>query len=272
MNEHIEKQIQRNRDAAGKWPHAEQHRRIVTDEILRGFKPEDRARLCVLGAGNCNDIDLARLCETFAEVHLVDLDGDAMAAAVNWQDPPHANRVHYHGGVDLTGVFDELGKLKHAVDVLPLLSDFHLSMLDGPFDMVVSLCTLSQLIEAVALNFGEDDEHFLDVVTAVRRQHIRLMTELTAPGGVGLLVFDFSSSDAAPIIVNVTPPELAKLSAQLVAQRNHFHGLSPPAVASVFDQDEKIKPHIAKQQLIKPWRWNNGSRIYLVSAVKYIRK
>ncbi len=41
-----------------------------------------RGRLCLLGAGNANDVDLNALAARFGEIHLVDIDPDAVARAV----------------------------------------------------------------------------------------------------------------------------------------------------------------------------------------------
>ena len=38
----------------------------------------ERARLCILGAGNTNDLDLAALLSTHREVHLVDIDSESL--------------------------------------------------------------------------------------------------------------------------------------------------------------------------------------------------
>jgi len=50
------------------------HRQRI--EVLLRKNPRG-ARLCVLGAGNCNDLDLPELAGHFGEIHLVDLDATA---------------------------------------------------------------------------------------------------------------------------------------------------------------------------------------------------
>src|SRR6185369_4130463 len=52
------------------------HRRRVMDELPR--VPGD---LCVLGAGNCADIDFEFLAKRFDEIHLVDIDENAIFPA-----------------------------------------------------------------------------------------------------------------------------------------------------------------------------------------------
>ena len=60
------------------------HRAQVTRLLLEagGDSPE---RLCLLGAGNLNDLDLTALLGRYREVVLVDLDGDAIRRGLNRQ-------------------------------------------------------------------------------------------------------------------------------------------------------------------------------------------
>src|SRR5689334_7106586 len=64
-------------DRSARWRHAR-------DELWRLLHPlvDEGARVAVVGAGNGDDVPLARLAARAGEVHLVDLDGDAVRAAV----------------------------------------------------------------------------------------------------------------------------------------------------------------------------------------------
>ncbi len=62
----------------------------------------------ILGAGNCYDIDLARLLDRFEQVHLIDLDSEAVIHGVAAQQVDPA-RVSVHGR-DMTGVADPLDR------------------------------------------------------------------------------------------------------------------------------------------------------------------
>ena len=62
--------------------------RPTADRIEQLLLPDvshPAGRLCVLGAGNCNDLDLRRLSERFDEIHLIDLDPAALGEAVRRQ-------------------------------------------------------------------------------------------------------------------------------------------------------------------------------------------
>src|SRR3954469_24491864 len=68
--------------------------------LLQGWRGE---RLAVLGAGNCNDLDLTALAHSFRELHLFDIDSQALAGAYERQSKwvQRACSLHEH---DLTGV------------------------------------------------------------------------------------------------------------------------------------------------------------------------
>lgn len=267
MDDPISRQIQRNLAAREQWAPGAAHRRRLTEDVLGDFDPEQRARLCVLGAGNCNDIDLNDLCEVFAEVHLVDVDGDAMAAGVERQAPPDRQRIHLHGGIDLTGVLNELRPGMSDDAVVTLLEDYHPTELPGPFDMVVSTCVLGQLIEAVGEGVNQRESQKL--IAAVRLQHIRQMIELTAPGGRGLLVFEFADSHRVPELREMSDEQLPDAAGGWIADCRHHHGSSPAAVAAMFEHDPAIKPYIAEFGLLPFWVWDRGTHREAVAAIQY---
>lgn len=91
-----------NKSTAANWSFYTYHRSKVTDLILQ-CAPEsgsETSSLCVLGAGNCNDLDLPRLASDFDLLHLVDIDSDALRSGVarQAQGPAH---VLMHAGVDI---------------------------------------------------------------------------------------------------------------------------------------------------------------------------
>ena len=103
----VARQLRLNRETLDFWRLYRSHREAVADLISRTPQPGS-ASLCILGAGNCNDLDLARFTGGFAQVHLVDLDRQAMAKGVERQSPPAPGRISLHGGIDLTGILKTL--------------------------------------------------------------------------------------------------------------------------------------------------------------------
>src|SRR5260370_41422910 len=88
------------------WHLYAEHRAPVTAAIVKSAAGEG-ARLCLLGAGRCNDVDLEQLLLTFAEIHLVDIDKSALAQAVARHDPAVRARLHVHAPVDLSGLTEK---------------------------------------------------------------------------------------------------------------------------------------------------------------------
>src|SRR5438445_9219394 len=123
------------------------HRAHVTDAIVKSASGA-AGRLCILGAGRCNDVDLERLLLTFSEIHLVDIDKAALTHAVARQDPATRARLHLHAPLDLSGLTEK--RLKKWQRSPPSLDDVEAvavstlesvaASLPGPFDVVVSAC------------------------------------------------------------------------------------------------------------------------------------
>ncbi len=63
-----------------------------------------------------------------------------------------------------------------------------------PFEVVASLCLLSPLIDSAVWLVGNDRRHD-EGVLAARHQHLRTPVSWLKPGGVGMLVSDFVSSE-----------------------------------------------------------------------------
>ena len=107
MNDPRARQAGFNAASRGQWAGFAEHREKVTTLLQTGGDPE-RTRLCILGAGNCNDLDLPALLATHREVHLVDLDAEALRDGVARQDLADHPSLHQHGGVDLSGMLDAI--------------------------------------------------------------------------------------------------------------------------------------------------------------------
>ncbi len=283
MNRLTVEQLDRNAELRDNWEAGAAHRRRVMKLITEGFEPK-QARLCILGAGNCNDLDLAQLAETFAEVHLVDLDEAALQAAALRQGVEGEASIQRHTATDVTGIGTQLsewspqqpvedsdveGVIKEANSFVGL--EAPLANLPAPFDMVVSTCLISQLIEGVVKTLGEQHPRFVDLLCAVRGGHLRLMTALTAPGGYGLLVTDVVSAVTAPALRTMTDEQLPDALTRWIKAGNFFHGVNPLVLMRQFQSDPVVAPRVEEFSLIRPWRWKLGSRVFAVTAIKYSR-
>lgn len=272
-------QQEHNRTSRPNWEESYEHRSHVSDELCRGFSG-DGQRICVLGAGNCNDLDLRQLRASFGEVHLVDLDEDALTAGIAAQGMESDPAIVRHSGVDVTGMWDRLAELtpkEPATDaeieaILDSVRTFQLEGLPGSFDMVGSICLLSQLVEGVLETVGEQHPRFLEVLQEVRRGHMRTMIDCISPGGYGLLVSDFVSSITLAGLAKVQPANLPNLLAQAIDSGNFFHGLNPFVLERDLKEQSALAERLEHVALQRPWRWPFGDRCYAVSAVKFKRR
>jgi len=278
MNRLVELQVRRNAAGRDAWECAARHRQRVTG-LLCDAAPSVGGRLCVLGAGNCNDLELTLLARRFAEVHLVDVDGEALAAAVARQGPFAGGAVHLHGGCDLTGIWQQLAAwsaepsgrignpsyedVRRAIDAVKAF----VPELPGEFDVAASVCLLSQLIDGIVVSLGERHPAFLDLLQAVRRRHLQLLADVTAPGGTGLLITDIVSTDTAPSLADVPEDRLEPALMALVDAGNLFHGVHPAVIANELQTD----PRVRAVEILKPWVWDLGVRQYGVVGIRFRR-
>ena len=273
-----------NRSTATHWDDFRSHRQQIEDLILADGVADAivrAGRLCVLGAGNCNDLDLKGFTDVFAEVHLVDLDAAALDRAVRRQGVESSQAIRVHGGVDLTGVADLLSgwrtRSPSAAEVDACLRQTveapqpDLSR-GGGFDVVLSPCLLSQLVGYAGDTLGPDHPRSPDLRLAVRRRHLRLMVDLLAPGGAGVLITDVAVSGAVKNLQHVRSRDLPDLLNKLVAQGRTFASLDPPAVEAALTGDPLIGPLIGGVQRVPPWLWRLGPlKTFLVYALRFRR-
>ena len=181
-----------------------------------GVKTSTAGRLCVLGAGNANDLDLPILAGAFEQIHLADLDPEALRQAIERHPEldschPAAQRL-----VDLSGIAAQLDNLDHPPRSRTTIRRTHHSRsrrhprrnLPEAFDVVASTCLLSQLMNAAVAAVGESEPRLLELLAAIRIGHLRLLANVVAPGGTGLLFTDIASSDDTPAIAAASDPAL----------------------------------------------------------------
>jgi len=278
MNPLVKLQTDFNASSAAAWESYASQRQRVT-ELLTGDGLAPAGSLCVLGAGNCNDLDLPALLGAYREVHLVDLDEEALDRGVARQSLANHAGLIRHGGFDVTGMLERMAKWSPDSAIsgedLPACRDAparQASRLPAPFDTVASTCLLSQLLLAVADRLGEKHPRFLDVLQAIRWGHLRLLLELLSPGGRGVLVTDLVSSDTCAELRTVPDVELPPLLNQLIEARNFYHGVNPAVLYSLLATDPLLSPQVTDLAASQPWRWDMGARVYAVCAFRFRKR
>lgn len=269
----VARQLRLNRETLDNWRLYRSHRDAVADLICRPPQPAS-ARLCILGAGNCNDLDLARFSGRFAQVHLVDLDRQAMAKGVQRQSPPAPGNISLHGGIDLTGVLKNLdtwerfrpGRESIAHCIREARAFAGLPFL-GRFQVVASICLLSQLIDTLVSVTGAKAVP-LELVETLRQRHLRLLAELLLPGGVGHLVTDFAPERGGARPARETSPQPQGAA----VLDDAFLGLSPRELCALASQDAVLRNQVRDVRVSPSWLWRqNPRRTLRVCAISFRR-
>ena len=241
--------IAANRQTRDAWERCAAHRRRI-HELISAAAPASGGRICVLGAGNCNDLDLRALQRDFAEVCLADLDREALDAALARQRPSAA-RLFVHAPCDLDA---------------PALD------LDGPFDLVLSAGVLTQMFQTIE-DLGLSPETELARVLALRTRHLHLLFRLVRPGGAFVLVTDVVSTATAPDLNHCAEAELPACLAQLIEARNFFTGANPSAIWKELNEAAEFSGLCRSIESHDPWLWPvTAAHHYLTWAVTVRRR
>ena len=276
LNEALRRQIDSNRSAAGNEGYFVEHRARLTEEILARAPADGRGRLCLLGVGNANDVVLPALARRFREVHLVDIDRDAIDAAVARLPENERSQMLVHAPVDVSGLFDKLESWRQTP---PELSAIAREMeaaparvaagLPGPFDVVVSCCLLTQLQLVLLEIVGDGTPRFDDLRTAMSGSHVRTLAGLVAPGGVALLVTDLTGSATYPFDLLPSDANLVSLMSDLLAANNIIHAAHPGRLSAVIRRDAGLRARYTTKFPVGPWLWQNGpEQTYLVYGLE----
>ena len=273
-NSVVVRQVELNRGSLGAWVTFQPHRRRVT-ELIVGSGADRGGRLCVLGAGNCNDLDLDRLANAFSEVHLVDVDREALEKAAKRQSLEDSSCVVLHGGIDLGGIAAQLSAARPASATEWEFDDLirqaaqppesSLADLGAPFDVVASTCLLTQLMNSAVDALGAGHPRAPELLAAIRTAHVRLLAKAVAPRGRGLLITDVASTDACKHIETAGDAELPRLQRRIARRSEYFLEVDPALIEEQLRTDVYLGSRIESVERTPPWRWRITSRrTYLV--------
>jgi hypothetical protein len=262
----VAEQIESNKSALGHEATFAEHRARLTHEILERAPASGRGRLCLLGAGNANDVDLEALVMRFAEVHLVDIDPDAVIRAIARVPPPGCAQLVAQAPLDVSGMFNRLDlwsrepPAAEALDPLVRAAAAHVTRsLPGPFDVVVSCSVLTQLQLVLVQVVGDANPRFEAMRDAFNRAHMRTLGALLAPDGVALLVTDLTGSQIYPPIDHLDEgADLGKLMSDVLAAGSFIYAAHPGRLSAEMRRDPDLKKQFDVHFPIGPWLWRNG--------------
>jgi hypothetical protein len=277
----IERQKVSNRNALGHYESFAGHRRRLTELLearARAF-PAERPRLCVLGAGNCGDLDLARLAASYRSIHLVDIDEIAVTGAVQRESELTRTQLVARVPIDLSGLLASLDRWRHwyvTADEL-LAHPSHTAariaqQLGERFEVVVSACVLSQLHFSVRNALSELHPLFDAVNFTLTLTHLRTLARLTEPGGSCLLMSDIATEEMAPLAAADESSDLRALLAQQMLSGAVFDTVRPDKIAAISHDDPTLRRELGAATLADVWIWHNGPRRrFLVYALEMER-
>lgn len=270
-------QREMNRCGPHKWEGYAPHRRRVMELVAEKQAGPD---ICVLGAGTCSDIDLEQLAGLFSEVHVVDLDGEALEGAWQRQSVAVRDRLVLHADIDLSGM---LGSIDQWGDTFPGPSELAplavaaahhiIRRIGGAFSMTISTGVLSQLTFPFRRVWVRTQSEWESWAAATTATHVATLAGTTRPGGTGIIIVDALSSGAVPLLrdcVDRSSVELAAfVSGEVEAGRavldpdptNLLAQLSSPGWGTLFRSPE----------LSQPWLWDTGHAIQLVYGIVFQR-
>jgi hypothetical protein len=258
-----------NRASADLGDHFATHRARLTELILDAGGGE---RLALLGAGNCNDVDLAALAGAFGAIHLIDLDAEAVGRARDRQAPAVAARLVLQAPLDLSGLFAQLPAVRSAhlapdrLAALPTEAvDRVLAAVPERFDVVASCCLLSQLMHSCFLTLGTHPQLPM-IAGAVALAHLRALVGLARPGGRVVLATDTVSSESYPLEELWGQRPAGELLAHLDTTGNVLSGTAPSLVRRLLA--DRALPLAQPARFIEPWLWRLDPNLsFLVYAV-----
>jgi hypothetical protein len=264
----LEHQRYNNRTSFGDWQRFAGHRARMTDLVLTA----PGSSLAVLGAGNCNDLDLAQVAGAFQAIHLVDLDEEAVQGARSRQPEAVAAKLISRAPIDLSGAFAELPRLRGKVvsaAELEALSQMALekvaAALPERFDTVLSACLLSQIMFSAYVALGSHLQ-LVQIGSALAVAHLLALRALARPGGHVLLVTDTVSSNTYPLRERWGEQPPLALLAQLNQANNVFSGTALSFVRRVLATEASLLAE--SPLLVEPWLWDmNDDVTLLVYAV-----
>ena len=255
------------------------HRARFTAALSAAADEKPSGRLCLLGAGACDDVALDELAGSFAEIHLVDIDAAAVAEAPARLPAADRPRVHRHAPVDLSGLRTRLPAWKKAPPTFAEIESAAndavkgiVTVLPGPFDVVASACVITQMSFHMTDVLGDRQLMLGPIRQALLTTHLRTMLELTVSGGRSLLVTDLTSSNAYPLDHLAPGCALGPVMDDVVARAAFYVTADPNLIKRLLRREPALRGRAGEPELIEPWLWSGAfNRTYLVYGLRLQR-
>jgi hypothetical protein len=265
-----------NRASAASWGDFADHRAKLTG-LVAAIAAAPGERLAILGAGNCNDLDLPALSAQYREIHLVDLDDEALRRAQGKQLPSVASSLILRAPLDVSGSLELLPRYADQPSCPARLEELAhacaeqvVAQFPEPFDAAVSACVLSQIMVGCRLVLGKQRPDLKAVSHALAVGHLRALVRLVRPGGTALLVTDTCASSVYPPLADLwrrLPP--SAVLEQLDENEKVFVGTRRSTIRAALATDPVLASMLGPgaPELVEPWLWTMGPMELLVYGV-----
>jgi len=263
-------------------PHFEsfgEHRRRLTQLLLAAAPSHAPRTLCVLGAGNCFDLDLDALAGCYDALQLVDIDARALEGAFTRQAPTTRERLVLHASVDLSGLLERIerwARLEVTPEELiahPAATAAHLKeQLGGPFDVVLSACMLSQMQLSVLNVLGERHRLFEAVRWTLNLTHFRTLAALTRSSGSALFATDVSSGQLHALDALAPGVDHRALVQELARSGAVFDFADPKRLTELFQDDPVLWKAFQSFNVDDGWLWSNGPETQFLVYASLLRR
>ncbi len=273
IRQQIQHQKESNRASLKYHKDFSNHRSHQTALLLSDCK-QHYGRVCVLGAGNCLDLELNTITNNYEEVHLVDIDREALVRARARLPTVLQKKVYLHSPIDLSCANNRLAAWRNMQVTPEELIEFPnsavellLRKLPAPFECVLSSCLASQLLLTTRHILGEQHPLFHAVSITMLITHLRLLVGLTKTEGRTLFVTDISSDEIAPFAKIAESRNGLNLLNQRASANQIFNYLDADFLSELTQQDPYFNSRAVFGQPQNAWLWNNGPhRTFLVYA------
>jgi hypothetical protein len=230
----------------------------------------------VLGAGNCNDLDLERVSAAFESIHLVDLDEEAVRRARARQPAEVAAKLVLRAPIDVSGALAELPRFRGKTVSRAQLEaisrtavDRVVASLPGPFDTVLSACLLSQIMHSCSVALGSHPQ-LAHIGNALAVAHLRALLALARPGGRVVFVTDTVSSDTYPLRELWGEQTPAALLAHLDQTNNVLSGTGITFVRQALAAETSLLAE--RPRLAEPWLWQMHEDVTMMVYALTLRR
>jgi hypothetical protein len=271
----------READRIGKWMSHRQEIKFLIEQSLGNLNGKDE--IIILGAGNCDDLDLPYLADKFHTVALADIDNDSMQTAVSGIDPSLHPKIKLLDSLDFTGLdqidfysrFQNL--LEHQTPALQLVAFLEeasievtkkpvLAHLKRRYTAVVSSAVHTQLfylhalsLFAILANLYEknDVKLIVEAIAALTdfliRQYNDMLFSLAKSNGVVIIWTDIILLDAQTDFIKEKLYSLLneKDRAEFMLRLMGSYGIES-AVLALQDLNDKMAQ---EGKLLRSWLW-----------------